>query len=122
MLSRCRDMKNKYYGGRGVVVCEEWRNFLTFLHDMGQRPSAQHSIERIDNNGSYSKTNCRWAVARDQARNRRGNRLVTYGGTSRTVAEWAEMAGLKDTTLRNRLRSGWSFERAFTIPVQQRGT
>ena len=77
MRERCHNQKNKnymYYGGRGIVVCAEWRGrggYSRFISDMGPRPSAKHSIDRIDNDGHYCKSNCRWATAAQQNSNRR---------------------------------------------------
>lgn len=70
----------KYYGGRGITVCDEWKNsFLAFYRDMGTRPSKEHSIDRIDNNKGYSKENCRWATKTEQSRNTRINKNNTSG-------------------------------------------
>ena len=75
MKLRCSNKHNpmyKYYGGRGISVCERWRNsFKNFLADMGLKPSPELSIDRIDNDGNYEPGNCRWTTAKEQIRNRR---------------------------------------------------
>lgn len=110
MLRRCAspsDPRWKDYGGRGIAVCQRWQSsFEAFLADMGRRPSLRHSIERIDNQGPYSADNCRWATKREQARNRRTNRLVEIEGEELCLAELAERHGLKIGTLHRRLKMG----------------
>jgi hypothetical protein len=72
MLARCADKRNQDYGGRGITVCERWRlSFDAFLADMGARPTEWHSLDRVNVNGSYEPTNCRWADPKTQARNQR---------------------------------------------------
>ncbi len=71
MRSRCNDLKNKDYGGRGISVCDRWTDFLKFLSDMGPKPTPKHSIDRINVDGNYEPGNCRWATATQQIHNRR---------------------------------------------------
>jgi hypothetical protein len=81
MRARCHcSTKQDYaeYGGRGITVCERWQSFENFLADMGPRPSPKHSIDRINNNGNYEPSNCRWATAKEQVANRRPNRKRLY--------------------------------------------
>ncbi len=106
------------YGGRGISVCERWHNFADFFADMGVRPSLNHQIERKDNNGNYEPSNCVWATKKEQARNRRSNRLLTHKGESLPVSVWAERAGLTTYQVINRLNLGWEVERALTAPVR----
>lgn len=102
----------KNYGSRGIRMCEAWRkSFEQFLADMGEAPIGQ-SIERVDNNGNYSPDNCKWATIREQANNRRTNRIVTYQGVAYTVSQLADDLGIQRGTLLARLNNGWSVERA----------
>lgn len=116
MIRRCTDVRvagYKNYGGRGITVCERWLNSCeNFILDMGPRPTPLHSIERRDYNGPYSPDNCYWALPVQQARNTRNNRIVEWKGRKATIVEWAEMLGIKYSTLRMRLERGYSLERA----------
>lgn len=107
----------KDYGGRGIRVCDRWRNsFEEFIKDMGYRPSAKHSIDRINNNGNYEPGNCRWATPKEQQRNMRSNKVYTINGASRCMAEWAEIYGVKYKLVKDRLRSGKTIVEALTLP------
>lgn len=94
---RCYNQKNKKYkdyGGRGIRVCERWKNsFVAFQKDMGPRPSKQHSVERIDNDKGYEPDNCKWATRHTQTRNRRSNRWINIGGVSKIQKDWLKFLG-----------------------------
>ena len=108
------------YGGRGIVMCEEWRHDLpTFLRDMGPCPP-KHTLDRWpDNDGNYEPGNCRWATRTQQMRNMRSNRLIAFNGESLTLMEWAERVGISHKSLSGRLDS-WSIEKALTEPPRRR--
>lgn len=123
MRCRCENKKNdRYadYGGRGVTVCERWASFANFLEDMGHKPSARHSIDRIDNNGNYEPGNCRWATAKEQARNRRSTRMVTINGETRCAPEWCEIYGISLMRFHSRVHRGWDDVKAMTTPVRKK--
>lgn len=124
MITRCENPSDakKYalYGGRGIRVCERWRaSFESFLADMGPRPTAKHTLDRIDVNGNYEPGNCRWATWTEQARNRRNSVWVEYGGERLPLAEVASRTGYDCEALRNRLRLGWTMEKATTAPIRR---
>jgi hypothetical protein len=121
MLARCTNpnaLHWRHYGGRGIKVCENWRNFEAFLLDMGEVPSSKHSIDRINNDGDYCPENCRWATQKQQVGNTRRARLLTFDGKTRCLSEWAEITKIGARTLGTRLnRLGWSIEDALTTPI-----
>jgi hypothetical protein len=121
MKQRCSNPKKKNfkdYGGRGITVCERWKNsFEAFLEDMGEPPDGM-SIDRFpDTNGHYEPGNCRWANAFQQARNTRKSLFLTYKGVTKPLIEWAEEFGFKKTTLIARLRAGMSPEQILETPI-----
>ena len=121
MWSRCSNEKDtgwKRYGGRGIRVCDRWREFENFLAGMGERPPG-HSLERRDNEGDYEPNNTRWATPAEQAKNTRWNVCLSYAGRTMCLSDWARETALKDATLRKRIRRlGWSVEKAITTPVK----
>lgn len=109
------------YGGRGIRVAPEWDaldgGFERFVAHVGRRPSDQHELDRIDNDGHYEPGNVRWATVIEQARNRRGNRLLTAHGVTRTQVEWSEATGLSSELIAHRIRAGWSVSDAVSLPA-----
>lgn len=121
MITRCYNKNTKSfknYGGRGINVCDSWRNdFQSFYQDMGSRPIGS-SLDRIDVNGDYYKENCRWATNSEQARNRRDSRFVEFNGERKSLSEWSEILGIKYLVLYKRIGRGDNVERAFRNPSQ----
>jgi len=121
MISRCYVVKNHdypWYGARGITVCDEWREYVNFLRDMGRRPSSKHSLDRIDNNGNYCKENCRWVTREQQMRNRRNTLQATFCGQTKPLITWCEQLGLRYKSVFARLKNGWTIEHALTTPIQ----
>lgn len=121
MLSRCHNPRAsgyEKYGGRGIFVCEEWRqSFARFYTDMGPRPTPQHSIDRVDNAGPYCQSNCRWATTTEQRRNSRRTVYLTHDGRTMLISDWAKEKGIKFATLWMRIERGWPVDAALTLPV-----
>lgn len=122
MRARCKNTKNtsyKDYGGRGIKVCDRWMSYDNFIADMGEPPSPQHSIERINNNGNYEPSNCRWATKKEQANNRRKRidaKEITYNGVTKSIPEWAKISNLTYQIISRRLNEGWDVETILTKP------
>jgi len=122
MKRRCFNPNHKRYsdyGGRGITVCDRWLNLENFLADMGSRPTAKHSLDRINNNGDYSFENCRWATKAEQDNNRRNNKpLITIENETYTIVQWAEKMGFSRTVIYRRLERGWSEFDAVMTPLR----
>lgn len=123
MRQRCSNPANeknwKDYGGRGIRVCERWQSFENFYADMGDPPEGT-SLDRIDFNGNYEPSNCRWATDMEQARNKRNNVLITYRGETRSLIEWSEHLDLNYRNLVTRLTTHkWSVERTLETPTRK---
>lgn len=125
MIARCYTVSNpkyKDYGARGITVCERWRGvngLVNFLADMGNKPTPKHTIDRIEVNGNYEPSNCRWATQKVQQRNRRDNHILEYKGESKCMAEWAEHLDISQDIIESRInRYKWPVEKALTTPIR----
>lgn len=120
---RCLNPHTKHfnrYGGRGILISEEWLDFRNFIHDMGRKPSGSW-IERRLNNGPYSKDNCYWATPEQQSRNKSSNIRIVYDGRVQIVTDWAKESGIAASTIMRRLNHlGWTVKQALeTAPYQR---
>ena len=122
MKQRCYNKNHRHYanyGGRGITVCQQWlENFVTFLEDMGKRPTSKHTIERKDTDKGYDPDNCEWATRAVQSRNTRQNHWITFNGKTQCMTDWAHELGINLRTLSDRLRSGWPTEKALSQVVK----
>lgn len=123
MRQRCTNSNKpdyKFYGGRGITVCERWSKFENFIEDMGEPPEG-FTLDRIDVDGNYEPANCKWASRREQSNNRNYNALITFNGRTQSVGKWASEISLNITTknLYKRIFTrGWDINRAFTQPLK----
>lgn len=124
MLARCYNPQvDSYsnYGGRGITVCEQWREDVrNFLADMGEPPTPLHTLDRCNPFGNYEPGNCRWATIVEQANNRRTNVVLIHDGKEMTLTQWSQELGINPSTIRHRLRLGWTVGRALSEPVNNR--
>lgn len=108
------------YGGRGIKVCDEWQAFEPFYEwAMGNGYSNELTIDRIDVNGNYEPSNCRWATIEEQANNTSRNRYLTFNGETHTIAEWAKILGISYGTLSSRIKRGWTITDAVERPLRR---
>lgn len=117
MKARCGNPKNamyENYGGRGIKVCKRWLDsYDCFLSDMGVKPTMEHQIDRINNDGDYCPENCKWSTAKENARNKRNSFFITVDGVTKTAPEWSEITGIKPRTIKVRIqRYGWTEKEA----------
>lgn len=117
MRRRCTNAKRRAfrrYGGRGIRVCDRWLKFENFVEDMGLRPRGM-SLDRIDNNGNYEPSNCRWATRKQQTLNSPTTRWIEFGGERLCLTDWARKLGMTESGLHFRLKN-WPMEKALTTP------
>jgi hypothetical protein len=123
MRQRCENKNNEkfhIYGGRGIAVCDRWKNFLLFIEDMGRRPPGKFSIERIDNKRGYEPGNCKWIPLVEQARNRRNNRAITVLGESKLLVQWCEITGARHANILRSVRQGRKIEDVIRERLERR--
>ncbi len=122
MKARCLNKNHdsyKYYGSRGIKVCDRWLKFENFFEDMGVRPQGK-SIDRIDNRKGYSLSNCKWSTKSEQMCNTRRNVVLSFNGDVLNIVQWARKIGMNTSTLRRRIGRGWSTKRAILTPAVKR--
>lgn len=120
MMSRCYNKNSanyKYYGGKGIGVCDEWHNFDNFDRWASETFVNGCTLDRIDNAKDYSPSNCRWSTKSVQANNKTNTYRLTFNGETHTITEWSEITGINRSTLNNRHNRGWSIEKMLTMPV-----
>jgi hypothetical protein len=124
MIQRCTNPKNKKYpdyGGRGIKVCDRWKDFRNFYKDIGEKPSHRHTIDRIDVNGDYEPSNCKWSTPSEQGNNKRNNIIIEYNGESGTLRYFSNKYGLVYETLYRRIKKGIEPTTALTA-IYKNGT
>ena len=120
MRKRCYNKNNKDYkdyGGRGITVCAEWLGDFQAFYDWSMANGYRENltIERINTNGNYEPTNCKWATLKEQCNNRRSNNYITYNGKTQTLQQWADEYGIARSTLSSRIyKLHWNIEKALT--------
>lgn len=124
MKARCYNKNNenyKLYGARGISICEEWMNDFVNFRDWAMLNGYNEylTIDRIDNNGNYEPSNCRWVTVKVQSNNRRTNHLITYKNQTHTISEWSEILNIPQMVISGRLQQGWDINRTFTQKIRK---
>lgn len=122
---RCLNPKSdafKHYGARNISICSEWKQDISIFYKWAIENGYNDNltIDRIDNNGNYEPSNCRWVDIKTQANNKRNNHLITYNNETHTLAEWGRITNINPITINKRLSIGWSINKALTTPVRSR--
>ena len=121
MLVRCNPKcahRSSAYSAKGIKVCDEWKDYRAFRKwalANGYRDDL--TIDRIDVNGDYEPSNCRFATQKEQQNNRSNNHRITYNGETKTLAQWAEIVGINASAISKRIRRGWAVDEALTVPL-----
>jgi hypothetical protein len=120
IIERCYnpDAQSYYwYGARGIQMCERWQQSVAaFIEDMGTPPTLEHSVDRIDCNGNYEPSNCRWATTEEQNNNTRRSKLITWNGKTQSIRDWAKEYNVGARAVSERIRRGWDLEKSLKTP------
>lgn len=124
MITRCTNPKaSNYarYGGRGIKVCDRWiKSYSDFLNDMGRAPSAEHTLDRINNDGDYEPGNCKWSTKEDQQNNRRNTLLIEHEGKKLSATQWSQIVRIPAKRILHRVKHGWPVAEALTtLPTKE---
>lgn len=125
MKDRCCNPNSKYwknYGGRGISVCDDWKTSFESFYEwsMDNGYTQELTLDRVNNDGNYEPSNCRWATMKEQSNNKRTNHYLTYKGETHTIQEWGELLGINPRIIHQRIYYNWEIERALTTEVKRR--
>jgi len=121
MKTRCNNPNSQYYdkyGGRGITYYTKWEFFENFIKDMKNMPDPSYSIERINVNGNYEPSNCKWIPVSEQGNNKSTTHYITYLSKTQNIAQWEKVLKFKTGTIKARLSYGWSEQKALTTPIK----
>ena len=121
MMTRCRNSKDKHYkwyGARGIMICEKWLSFDGFYEDMQDGYADDLTLDRIDVDGNYEKSNCKWSTVQEQCDNRRSNHYITYQGITDTLTNTCKRCNVSRSLVTDRLKTGWDVKSAIERPPQ----
>jgi hypothetical protein len=122
MKTRCANKSHKWfesYGGRGIMVCDAWQSFENFFNDMGSAPSPNHQIDRINNDGNYEPSNCRWATPSQNQRNKSNSRFIETPDGFMNISDAADIYKLSSDCIKHRIKANWSTQEIFFTPSQR---
>lgn len=112
----------KNYGERGIKVCQEWLGLEGFVRFYNWAINSGYNdkltLDRIDINGNYEPSNCRWATPKEQSNKKRNNRMITFNNETKTAKQWCDIYNISQTTFSDRLNRGWSIEQTLTISTK----
>lgn len=124
MKQRCLNKNQKvfkYYGERNISICDDWRNDFQVFYDwaMANGYAKNLTLDRIDNNGNYEPSNCRWVTMKEQRRNSRQNIYVKINGETKVLIDWCKIYNIKYTTVMSRINDGWDIIKAIITPARK---